>query len=178
MRGTVTRDTYRNDIITSRPSAEVATRLGKQLAKLCQALAILHQRNTVTDDDYRLIRKVMLDTVPQRTEDLFRNILLTCPTEEDTISTSLLSTRTHYPGATVSRIVQDLTVLEIAKRVTDSKIRSSSWSLSGYIRKLVKDADLYQTEEELKRSNGRLMIRTVQRKKLKAKVAQQPQGEA
>lgn len=147
MRGSVTRDTYRNDIVTSRPSAEVATRLGKQLAKLCQSLAILHQRKEVTFDDYRLVKKVMLDTIPQRTEDIIRNILLTCPKVDDTISTVEVSNRTRYPQATVGRILQDLTVLDITRRNVgrvNGHSQHTTWALSHYIRGLIVDSDVYR----------------------------------
>jgi len=41
LRGTVSRDTYHHDIMTSRPSAEVGSRLGIQLAKFVKSLAIM-----------------------------------------------------------------------------------------------------------------------------------------
>lgn len=168
MRGSVTRDTYRNDIITSRPSAEVATRLGKQLAKLCQALAIVHGRRAVADTDYRLVKKVMLDTIPQRTEDLLRQMLLTCPKPDDTMTTAEISTKTRYPQATVARIMQDLTVLDICRRVagrTGVHGNATAWTLTAYIRDLITHAELYRSDEDLQRSRGRLMIRVIKRRK-------------
>lgn len=174
MRGTVTRDTYRNDIITSRPSAEVGSRLGKQLAKLAQALAVVHGRREVSDDDYRLVKKVMLDTIPQRTEDLLRQILLTCPRENDTITAGEIAHRTRYPQATVGRILQDLTVLDITRRVAPKigpQVGASGWTLTPYIRDVIGKAGLYQTEEDRERQSGRLMIRIIKRRKrLKAKI--------
>lgn len=163
MRGTVTRDTYRNDIITSRPSAEVGTRLGKQLAKLCQSLALIHQRRTVTMQDYRLVKKVMLDTIPQRTEDIIRHMLLTCPTVADTISAQDLTVATRYPIATVSRILQDLNVLDIVKRAAVSKGRSE-WTLSTYIRECITRAELYRTDEEVNRPT-RLFVRVIKKRR-------------
>lgn len=168
MRGTVTRDSFRNDIVTSRPSAEVGSRLGKQLAKLCKALAVIHGRSEVSADDYRLVKKVMLDTIPQRTEDLIRNILLTCPGEHDTITTTEISSRTRYPLGTVSRIMQDLTVLDIAKKVVSKSSHhgnSSAWSLSAYIRDMIHRAGLYQSKDEIQRPSGRLVIRVKKRVK-------------
>lgn len=160
MRGSVTRDTYRNDIVTSRPSAEVATRLGKQLAKLCQALAVLHGRRAVTIEDYRLVKKVMLDTIPQRTEDVLRNILLTCPGSDDTISTTEVSNKTRYPQATISRILQDLTVLDITNRKVgkiNGHAHNSQWSLSGYIRGLIQKSGLYNGTRPVRKLKVRKM---------------------
>lgn len=165
MRGTVTRDTYRNDIITSRPSAEVGSRLGKQLAKLCQALALVRQRRFITSDDYRLAKKVMLDTIPQRTEDILRTMLVECPTVNDTLMAGDVANKTRYPVATVSRILQDLNVLDIVARRPISK-GMSKWTLSPYIRDTIAKAELYQTKEELERK-VRMVIRVVRHRKNK-----------
>ena len=163
MRGTVTRDTYRNDIITSRPSAEVGSRLGKQLAKLCQSLAVIRQRTNVTHDDYRLAKKVMLDTIPQRTEDILRSVLRACPTPEDTLNAQEIAQKTRYPITTVTRILQDLNVLDIMTRIPVSKGRSE-WTVSPYIRSAIEKAELYQSDDELNRPT-RMVIRIVRRKK-------------
>lgn len=173
MRGTVTRDTYRNDIITSRPSAEVGSRLGKQLAKLVQALAVVRQRKAVEADDYRLAKKVMLDTIPQRTEDVLRHILLTCRKPNDTMTTNEIHVKSRYPVATIGRIMQDLTILDITRRVV-TKVgphhgNATAWTLSGYIREVIAKAELYKTEEELSRP-ARISIRVIKRRKKKTPV--------
>lgn len=142
MRGTVTRDVYRNDIVTSRPSAEVGSRLGKQLAKLAQSLAVVHGSSTVGQDEFRLVKKTMLDTLPQRTEDMLRFILAACPHPEDRMSMQDLAHVSRYPVATVSRILQDLNVLNVVERIALSKGRHV-WTISRYIRDLVTKADIY-----------------------------------
>ncbi len=173
MRGSVTRDTYRNDIITSRPSAEVGSRLGKQLAKLVQALAVVHQRTVVSSEDYRLAKKVMLDTIPQRTEDVLRHLLLTCPKITDTMTTNDIHVKSRYPVATIGRIMQDLTILDIAKRVVTKTGtqhgNATAWTLSEYIRDVIAKAGLYKTEEEVNRP-ARISIRVIKRRKKRATV--------
>jgi hypothetical protein len=167
MRGTVTRDTYRNDIITSRPSAEVGSRLGKQLAKLVQSLAAVRQRSVVTNEEYRLAKKVMLDTIPQRTEDILRHILLTCPRPDDTMTTADLHVKSRYPVATITRIMQDLTILDITRRVvmktTGQHGNATAWTLSTYIRDVITKAGLYQSDEETHRPT-RMTIRAIKRR--------------
>lgn len=151
MRGSVTRDTYRNDIVTSRPSAEVGSRLGKQLAKLCQALATVHGTSSVDERDYRLVKKTVLDTIPQRTEDVLRAMLLGCAaTPDHVLSMQDISTATRYPTATISRILQDLNVLDIANR-TQVKKGKFLWCVSPYISDLIVRAGLYRTKEETDR---------------------------
>jgi hypothetical protein len=161
MRGTVSRDKYRNDIVTSRPSAEVGSRLGIQLAKLAKSLAVIHQRQAVTEDDFRLVKKVMLDTLPQRTEDIIRHLVLTCQGDRH-ITIEDLARASRYPTATVQRIMQDMHVLDIVERKgTSSRYQ---WRPSAYIREAVEKSGLYRTEEERTRPT-RLWIKMVKKKK-------------
>lgn len=167
MRGTVSRDKYRNDIVTSRPSAEVGSRLGIQLAKLAKSLAVIHQRQAVTEEDYRLVKKVMLDTLPQRTEDIIRHMILACHGEDRHITVEDLSRVSRYPTATVSRIMQDLHVLDIVERKGTSY--RYLWRPSGYIREAVAKSQLYRTDEERSRPT-RLWIKISKSKPKKTKL--------
>jgi hypothetical protein len=150
MRGTVSRDTYHNDIITSRPSAEIGSRLGIQLAKLGQSLAIVYGHPRVGDTEYAILKKVMLDTVPQRTEDIIRYIIRQHPSMTAPISTADLATVSRYPQATVSRLLQDLNVLDIVQRHGADGGYRHTWSLTPYIRNAIIGAGLYKTDEELR----------------------------
>lgn len=149
MRGTVSRDGYRNDIITSKPSAEVGSRLGVQLAKLAKSVAWIHGRKEVGEPDYLLVKKVMLDTVSQRTEDIVRVLLQHCPSPGDFMSSKEIATQTRYPIATVGRIMDDLYILDVVAR-TGTTYRFN-WTVSRYIRDCVNKAGLYRKEEELNR---------------------------
>lgn len=149
MRGTVSRDTFRNDIITSRPSAEVGSRLGVQLAKLAKSLAMVHGRSTVDMSDFSLLRKVMLDTIPQRTEDILRHMMITMREPDEVLSAKALADVSRYPIATVSRILQDMNVLGIVKQV-GSGLRNR-WKLSEYIQMCIREAGLYEEKEDLER---------------------------
>ena len=149
MRGTVSRDTYHNDIITSRPSAEIGSRLGIQLAKLGKSLAVVYDHARVGEPEYNILKKVMLDTVPQRTEDIIRFMIKNNPSMKTPISTADLSHITRYPQATVSRLLQDLNVLDIVQRHGQDGAYRHTWSLSPYIQNTIRGAGLYQTEDEL-----------------------------
>lgn len=149
MRGSVTRDNYKNDIMTSRPSAEIGSRLGIQLAKLAKGLAMVYGHAEVTMEEYRLLKKMMLDTIPQRNEDIFRHLLRMCPTVKQTTTAAQIALATRYPVATVQRLLQDMDVLDIVVK-SGTNIRFQ-WTLSPYIRACATRAGLYQTEEELSR---------------------------
>jgi len=141
MRGTVSRDTYRNEIMTGRPSAEVGSRLGIQLAKLAKAIAIIQRHTTVTEDEFRLVKKTVIDTIPQRSEDLIRHMLQLAPMPDDWTTVQDLSASTRYPQATVARMLQDMNVLDIVhRRGTAFKHK---WTVSAYIRKAAADAGLF-----------------------------------
>lgn len=149
MRGSVSRDTYRNEIIITRPSAEVGSRLGIQLAKLAKSLAAVEGRDTVNDDDYRILKKTMLDTIPQRSEDVVRHVLKRCPASDDWVSVYDLSVATRYPQMTIQRVLQDMTVLDVTTR--QGSTFKSSFTLSPYIRGCIDKAQLYVSEAEINR---------------------------
>jgi hypothetical protein len=164
MRGTVSRDNYHNDIITSRPSAEIGSRLGIQLAKLGQSLAIVYGHSRVGESEYTVLKKVMLDTVPQRTEDIIRYMIRHHPSMSQPISTVDLATVSRYPQATVSRLLQDLNVLDIVQRHGADGSYRHTWSLTSYIKNTILGAGLYKTDDELRTrstSKGTMRIRKV-----------------
>lgn len=168
MRGSVSRDKYRNDVVTSRPSAEIGSRLGIQLAKLAKALAIVHQRQAVIESDYHLLKKVMLDTLPQRTEDIIRHMVLVCPSSDRFTTVEDLAKVSRYPPATVSRIMSDLHVLDIVERKGTSY--RYMWTVSRYIRDAIDKAKLYRSDEERSRPT-RLWIKINKHRPKKLKLA-------
>ena len=162
LRGTVSRDTYRHDIMTSRPSAEIGSRLGIQLAKFIKSLSIIQGQKKCGKDQYRIVKKVMLDTIPQRVEDMVRTIVINCPKPDNAITTQELARITRYPLATVSRLLQDLHVLDIVKREGSSY--RHYWQISPYVRECIDKSGLYESNEEIKRPT-RMFIKTKKRKK-------------
>jgi MoxR-like ATPase len=171
MRGTVSRDKYDKDIMTSRPTAEVGSRLGIQLAKLARSVALLNQREKVSEEDYLIVKKVMLDTVMQRTEDVLRVLYTSCPTIDQYMSTKEIARATRYPMATVSRLLQDLHVLDIVIRKGSSY--QHRWTVSEYIRTCIGNSNLYQTPEELTRTTG-TMLKIRKKRKKKIRIVEQP----
>lgn len=149
LRGTVSRDTYRAELMRGRPFAEVGSRLGIQLSKLARSLALVRGLETVGEAEYRIVKKIMLDTVSQRNEDLIRAILRACPTKADFVSTADLAAQTQYSQSTISRVLDDMQLLRVVTR------RGSGWryqwTLSEYIRKCIEESDLYTEPTELGR---------------------------
>ena len=145
MRGVVGREHYRPEIVTGRPSAEVGSRLGKQLSKLAMAIAIVNGRNRITEHEYRLVKKTMLDTIPQRVDDMVKTMWKKAPTVDDTLRTKEISYLTRYPLATVSRLLADMNILDIVTKT--GKSTQYQWTVAPYIRKSIDEAEIYNREE-------------------------------
>lgn len=156
LRGTVSRDRFRSDMIMSRPSAEVGSRLGKQLAKMAISIAMVHEKEAVSDYEYNLVKKIMLDTIPQRTEDVIKYIWAACPSEDDDRSTREIAEDTRYPHVTVARVMADLHLLDVVRK--SGSHNSFRWALSPYIRNCINGASLYTSEIELNRPKMRAFI--------------------
>jgi len=161
MRGVVSVDSYDRSFIRGRPSAEIGSRLGIQLSKLGRALAMVHGRTEVNDDDYRLVRRVMCDTVHQQREELLRGLFALCPNAGMTASTLDLATRCrNYNPMTVQRVADTLASLDIFIREgTGFKRR---WGISTYMRNCIEQAHLYETEAD-RRPPGEAPYTTLRR---------------
>lgn len=150
LRGTVSRDTYNNEIMTGKPFAEVGSRLGIQLAKLARSLAVVRGKTTVTEKEYRLVRKVMLDTVSQRCEDIVRCLYqhqTTMKQQQGHLTAADIATQTRYPMTTVRRVIEDLHLLNVIARTGGSGSGyKHSWSLSDYMMSAIADSKVYAEE--------------------------------
>jgi len=177
MRGSVSRDFYHRDIMMSRPMAEVGTRLGQQLAKLAKGMAMVFGKTIVGDIEYSLVKKVMLDTISQRNEDVLRAMISAMggTTVLTPLSMRELSSKTHYPFATIQRLMQDLAALQIIKK--QGAGLGTTWTLSDYVRKEVLESELYTTDE-LERTSARRIRLIARRVKPHPRTIRAPLGKA
>lgn len=160
LRGNVSRDTYNGEMMTGRPFAEVGSRLGIQLAKLARALAIIRSKSTVGASEYALVKKVMLDTISQRSEDVVR-VLYQRDMSKNGHRTSLtaaeIAEHTRYPMTTVRRLMDDLNLLNVIQRngASGSGFKHT-WTLSAYVTKTIKESGVYEDPTSMPR---RIIIR-------------------
>ncbi len=142
LRGTVSRDTFNSEMMTGRPFAEVGSRLGIQLAKLARALATVRGKKEVSEDEYTLVKKVMIDTVSQRSEDIVRIMHLNG--KDKPLTTADIAHLTRYPITTVRRVMDDLNLLKVVTRkgVPGSGFKHS-WTLSKYVRDCIEKSHVY-----------------------------------
>lgn len=168
LRGTVSRDRYHQDQILASPSAEIGSRIGKQLAKFAMALAIVHDRDEVSEDDYRLVKKCMLDTISQKTEHVVRELFKELGYSDRTVKTSRVSERTRFPQSTCGRLLSDLNLLKIVDRKGGGT--KYEWALSTYIKDAIQRAGLYTSDDEINRKSfSHLNQRGIYKKKLVTK---------
>jgi len=103
---------------------------------------------------------VMLDTISQRNEDVLRTLIgvgaMGGTENMAPISMREMAAKTHYPFATIQRLMQDLVALQIVKRHGSGSV--SAWTLSDYVLKEVKDAELYTQEDMKGRPTGRIRV--------------------
>lgn len=161
LRGNVSRDTYNGEMMTGRPFAEVGSRLGIQLAKLARALAVIRNKSEVGEDEYRLVKKVMLDTISQRSEDVVRVMYqydLSKNGHRTSLTAAEIAERTRYPMTTVRRLMDDLNLLNVIQR--NGSIGSGfkhTWILSNYVTKTIRESGVY--DDPLILPQRRIMIK-------------------
>lgn len=149
LRASVPRDKFNSEMILSKPSAEVGSRLGKQLTRVALGITIANKQKAVNSHALRILKKVALDTVSQRNESVLRAVYKACPTPDDSIRTKEVAFAVRYPFSTVSRVLNDMDVLDIVKKTGASG--KAEWQLSTYMFGLIYDSTMYSIPEELER---------------------------
>lgn len=140
MRGFVSRDRF-DKTVQYRPSFEVGTRLAKQLAKLGLGIGIYEQRDRLEESDYAIVKRVAMDTAPDRIEVIIRQLWKNCVKPTDALRTQRIADLTRLPQATVFRVLQDLELLRIVDRSGDGQ--KHVWRLSRKIEGLVETSGVY-----------------------------------
>lgn len=147
LRGTVSRDTYNSELMTGRPYIEVGSRLGIQLAKMAQALSMLRGKSSVTEDEYVLVKKVMLDTISQRSEDIVRTMFeheAKKTVQQAFLTAADIANLTRYPMTTVRRVMDDLNLLNVIERTGSSGSGfRHTWNLSAVMHKSIQESGVY-----------------------------------
>lgn len=147
MRGVVERDRYTQQIIY-KPSIEIGTRLAKQLAKLAMGISVYLEEKEVTLETYDIVRRIALDTAPDRVEEVVRRLWEGCKRPEDSYKTGEVSARTRLPVATCFRILQDLELLRLVDRTGSGN--KYEWKLGPKIRRLIEGGKVYPEEPKFR----------------------------
>lgn len=140
MRGVVERDKF-NQQVNYKPVIEIGTRLAKQMAKLAMGIAIYLGKEEVDFGIYDLVRRIALDTAPDRIEEIVLRIWESTPDRNDALKTSDVSIKTRFPIATVFRLLQDLELLRLVDKI--GKLNKCEWRLSDKMNELITAGRVY-----------------------------------
>lgn len=144
MKGVVSRDKFQKSVILNKAFAEVGTRTGKQLKRVLLCIPTVILRGYETEFEWNLLKKVALDSISAKREDMFREIYLNCPTLDDTIDVGTLALNTKYSYSSISRILDDMVELGIIEKI-GNRI-PFKYTASKVIRTFTKKAELYEDE--------------------------------
>lgn len=152
LRGVVSRERFTQQV-EFRPTAEVGTRLAKQLAKLAQGITLYHGRTEVDEYAYQAAIAVARGTVPDRVEEIIRYMYLTETAGNPAAGIGRpagstikeIAKAARLDGGTIRYVLQDLALL---KAVTGG-IRAQGetlYMLTKPMRALMDTLDLYRKE--------------------------------
>lgn len=174
LRGTISREQYNPEMIKSRAASEVGTRLGIQLTKLARALAMVYGHTEVGEAEYRIVKKVALDTVTQRVEDFVRALWRASAKTGVNATTQEIAKASRYPMATTKRVLEDLAALDVITCHKDGPYKFK-WSLSAYILNAILGARLYEEKTELERVSVSEQLTVKRQEAKKVQIVFKPQ---
>lgn len=135
MRSPVVRD--RKHIVVYTPECEIGTRLVKQMTKLSIALACVHNRTTVTDEEYGYLKRIATDTIPTRRLTLVKE--LTTWYGGDDPTSKEVGDAAKLPTSTATEMLENLWMLNLVERTGNHVHR---WTLSEETGQLLKRAQI------------------------------------
>ena len=152
MRAVVAKERYTREILYT-PSAELGTRLGKQLAKLAIGVGVYKQAEQLGEEHYRLVVKVARDTAPSRSEEIIRRLWLNGGID-DYVPTGSVVGWTGLNQETCRNLLQDLTILKVLQKEGGPGM-GDRWRISPSMVRLMRPLELYKEEEAWKRRVGK-----------------------
>lgn len=151
MRGSIPRDKYKRDYIKSKPTTESPVRFYKMLLATAAFRAILYGRDIVGMEELPLVRKIALDTVNQREEEILRRVFVLNNTKGAEPIRADIQAGSVYTAYTVRCVLEDfnMTGLIDMQRVG----RKTHFLLSKRMNEVISKAHLYKSEEDLNRQS-------------------------
>lgn len=158
MRGVVSRDKFRRDYIKSAPYNETGIRFAKMISNIAAYRALLYGREKASLEDLPLIRKIALDTINQRDEEILRKVyLLSKENSEKEPLKHIIQAGSKYTPYTVHCVLEDLVMLDMLVREKEG--RKHYYRLSEKMKTIVTKARLYETQEELNRNSHEVIFK-------------------
>jgi hypothetical protein len=143
-RAVVVRERYTREMMF-KPVAEIGTRLAKQLAKLALGIGLYHQATELTDEHYSILVKVARDTVPDRVEDILRQMWLN-EGVNDYMATARVQELTRLNPETCRTLLQDLTSLHVLQSEQSSGM-GQKYRIAPSMARVMRPLGIYKEEE-------------------------------
>ena len=144
LRSPVSRNSY-DKTVNYLPDIEGPGRLAKSLAKLGKGLAALRGKVLMTESEYKVVRVVGRDTVPQRRIALIQELL-----DGKWHSNKKLSLKLNIPQSTLTLALEDMLQIGVLKREVDveegkqiKKTTPYKWRLRKSIGELLEATELF-----------------------------------
>jgi len=148
LRSPVSRSAY-DKTVNYQPDIEGPARLVKSLVKLGKGLAALRGEMLMTENEYKVVRMVGRDTVPQRRITLIKHL-----SDEKWHLTKEMSLKLDIPQSTINQALEDLLQIEVLKRKADiaegepiTKTTPYKWRLKKGIAKLIGETQLLEPDQ-------------------------------
>ncbi len=142
-RSGIIRDGYSTREIEQIPDPELPTRLSKQLITLSAAFNLMSDGN-FTEDDYALVYKIGLDSIPTKR----RLVIETLVKSQEQQETTDVATAISYPTNTTRRILEDLHGLQLVERESQGKGYPDKWKIKSSTLDNLKKAGLPEQDED------------------------------
>lgn len=144
MRGAVAKDRYTGQILF-RPTAEVGTRLAKQLVSLAYGISIWRREDEVSERTYDIIAHTARSTTPDRVDEVVKYLYLY--DSDGFMSTKDIAEKARFPSQTILPIMEDLHVMGMVEQDSGSGFEYT-WRLSATMRKVMNPLNLYRSDAQ------------------------------
>jgi len=143
-RSQIVRNGYKREIDYI-PDAELPVRIATQLAQLLIGLKLVEDD---TPENFRIIKKIALDCIPDKR----RKIIEIALTEENPLNVSQLMARTKLPETTLNRALEELEIREILTKKHYREGLANEWFLSEKWKEALNNFESAATPETLERT--------------------------
>lgn len=157
MRGIVSRDKYRRDYIKSAPYSDSGIRFAKMIGAIASVRAFLHGREAAGMDELPFVKKISLDTINQRDEEILRKVISINRADEQEPLKHIIQQNSKYTPYTVHCVLEDLVML---KMLTREKVgKKHLFRISEKTQYILERAKLYENELDLNKDKNEVIIK-------------------
>jgi ribosomal protein L37AE/L43A len=157
MRGSVSRDKFKFDLINLKPSKEKPMRFNLMISTIASYEPLLYFSKEVTQRSIDFARQIALNTVNPREEEILRTVYKLnqeyreAPSEFSRPNKKNIHRNCSYTPFTIERVLQNFIMLDILTIHKSS--RQTLYHISKDMNKILVEGNIYQSKEELDRKN-------------------------